>query len=376
MAGIYIHIPFCKKACHYCNFHFSTTFESYRTRMIAAIAKEIEQRASEISNKNIQSVYWGGGTPSLLTRDEFFLIYDTLLRHFNIEVNAEITLEANPDDLTDNYLQMLSTTPVNRLSIGIQSFFDEDLKYMNRAHHAAQANNSLKKALELGFEVSCDLIYGTPTLSNEHWLENLKILTDLKVGHISAYALTVEPTTALNTLIQKKKMAAPDENVAALQMEILMQQLSVAGYEHYEISNFALPGKRAVHNSSYWKGIPYLGVGPSAHSYDGTSRSWNIAENMTYIKAIENGNSYRETETLTAEDLHNEYIMTALRTMEGIQLNYLEQQFGTQAAEAFLKNMLTFVNNGWVIASDRQYKLSQQGKLYTDYISSQLFKLS
>jgi oxygen-independent coproporphyrinogen-3 oxidase len=376
MAGIYIHIPFCKKACHYCNFHFSTTFESYRSRMIDAIVKEIEQRAFELNHQNIQSIYFGGGTPSLLSKTEFYLIYHTILQYFTIEANPEITLEANPDDLTDDYLQMLSTTPINRLSIGIQSFFDEDLQYMNRAHNSTQALQSLSKALELGFEVSCDLIYGTPSLSNTQWQENLKILTDLKVGHISAYALTVEPTTALNSLIQRKKMVAPDETVAARQMEILMQHLSVAAYEHYEISNFALPGKRAVHNSSYWKGIPYLGIGPSAHSYDGASRSWNIAENMTYIKAIENGNHYRETENLTPEDRHNEYIMTAIRTIEGIHLVYLEQQFGSKVAEEFQENIQHFIQNGWIIVSEQFYKLSQQGKLYTDYISSQLFKLS
>lgn len=375
MAGIYIHIPFCKKACHYCNFHFSTTYDSYRQRMIAAIVKEIKLRASELPDKNIQSIYFGGGTPSLLTQEEFSAIYNTLLQHYEISPDAEITLEANPDDLTEEYFEMLTSTPVNRLSIGIQSFFDEDLSYMNRAHNASQAIFAIDKAQALGFEISCDLIYGTPTLSNDHWLENLRQLTERKIGHISAYALTVEPTTALNALIQKKKMAAPEESVAAQQMEMLMQQLSLAGYEHYEISNFALPGKRAVHNSSYWKGISYLGIGSSAHSYDGISRSWNIAENMTYIKALENEANFRETEILTVEDKHNEYIMTALRTIEGINLQDLEQNFGPAAVVEFLKNSLPFVQNKWLIADRQYFKLSQEGKLYADYISSQLFKL-
>ncbi|MGH2622451.1 MAG: radical SAM family heme chaperone HemW [Sphingobacterium sp.] len=371
---IYIHIPFCKQACHYCDFHFSTSMK-YKEEMLDSLLKEIDLRVEYLQDKTIHSIYFGGGTPSLLESAEINKIIDHIAKHYEIKSDAEITLEANPDDLTKQKVNQLKTTTINRFSIGIQSFFQEDLLWMNRAHNDQEARSSIMRVQDAGFEnITCDLIYGFPLLSDVKWTANMQSLIDLEVPHISSYAMTVEKQTALDHLIKKGKTPALDEQQSAHQMLMLLDKLTTAGYEQYEISNFAKPGKIAKHNSNYWKGQHYLGLGPSAHSYNGYSRSWNIPNNAQYLELIQQKELPLETENLSLSDQYNEYVMTGLRTKWGIDLQTIQNKFGSDTRKELLTNVDPYLNNNDVILSDKQViTLSQTGKLLADQIASALF---
>ncbi|MDX1545081.1 MAG: radical SAM family heme chaperone HemW, partial [Christiangramia sp.] len=286
MSGIYIHIPFCKQACHYCDFHFSTSTKK-KSQLVEMLGRELVLRKNELDSEEIETIYFGGGTPSLLNKEELDQIFQTVFENFKVTENAEITLEANPDDLTQEKLKMLSESPINRLSIGVQSFFEEDLQLMNRAHNSDEALSSLKHAKRYFDNISIDLIYGIPGQTNAQWKENLQTALDLEIPHISSYALTVEPKTALEKFIEKGKIKAVDDEQYREQFEILVSTLTTNGFEHYEFSNFGKPGYHSRNNMAYWMGRTYLGIGPSAHSFDGNSRKWNISNNTLYIKAIE-----------------------------------------------------------------------------------------
>ncbi|MBX2924438.1 MAG: radical SAM family heme chaperone HemW [Chitinophagaceae bacterium] len=373
MAGIYIHIPFCRQACSYCNFHFSTSVR-LKNDLIGALLKEIELTLPFESNEIIETVYLGGGTPSLLEAIELDSLFSVLQSKYTIAPGAEITLESNPDDISPSQLHTWKRTGINRLSIGIQSFFEEDLIWMNRAHTAKQALDCIPMAQDAGFNnISIDLIYGTPTLPDERWQWNVEKVIDLGVPHISCYALTVEPKTALQQFIHKHKMQDIDQEQQARQFLQLINWLNNAGYEHYEISNFSLAGKRSRHNTSYWKGKPYYGFGPSAHSFNGTNtRSWNIANNALYIKSVNEGLVPAEKEILTATQQLNEYIMTSLRTMEGINISTIEKKYGQIKSEQLLKTAGPFLNDRIVI-EDNHLKLTNQGKLFADGLAATLF---
>ena len=381
MAGIYIHIPFCKQACHYCNFHFSTS-QKRRPEMLKAILKELELRQDYLNGKTVDTVYFGGGTPSLLGREEIELIFGSLTQYFEISEGAEITLEANPDDLSLQKLEVLKDSPVNRLSIGIQSFFDEDLKYMNRDHNAREAEKCIENALKLGFEqLTVDLIYGTPTTSDAQWKINMQKIFDFGIPHVSCYCLTVEPGTALDHFVRKGKSKPVDEEQAARQFELLIAKMEENGYEHYEISNFAKPGMYSRHNSSYRLGTSYLGLGPSAHSYDGKSRQWNVAHNGRYIKALlgDSANSSTavsnelfEKEILTKQQLFNEYVMTSLRTIWGCSLDEIRKIEPSYIVH-FQTNIAKYMKENTVVEADGVYRLTQNGKLLADRIAMELF---
>ncbi|MEZ4984072.1 MAG: radical SAM family heme chaperone HemW [Saprospiraceae bacterium] len=377
MSGIYLHIPFCKQACHYCNFHFSTSLR-YKGEMVAAIARELVGRKDYLPDEPLRSIYFGGGTPSLLAAEDIGLLMDTIYTHFNVASGAEITLEANPDDITPAHLRLWKDNTINRLSIGVQSFHEEDLLYMNRAHNANEARNSIEMAQEVGFHnLTVDLIYGAPTTTDEVWANNVQTLLALGVSHISSYALTVEPKTALEHLIRHQKAAPLDEAQSARQYEYLMKVLTTHGFLHYEISNFALPDHLAVHNSSYWRGAPYLGVGPSAHSFNGQSRQWNIANNAHYLRAMSEDNNWQEAgegvlfekETLSATDRYNEYVMTGLRTIWGVNLQQVEQPF----RQHFLENAQAYISKKMIHKYEDIYTLTTKGKLLADKIASDLF---
>ena len=387
MAGIYLHIPFCKQACHYCNFHFSTSL-TLKNNFIASILKEIElvtngpveaknnqERISYLGEEIIETIYFGGGTPSLLSMDDLQQILDTLHSHFNIAEDAEITLEANPDDISIFKLKGWKKSGINRLSVGVQSFFEEDLQWMNRAHNASQALSSIQAAIQEGFNnMTIDLIYGTPALTDEKWEHNIKQALQLGIPHLSCYALTVEPSTALESRIKQKKSADVDPEKQANQFLLLSGWLKDAGYEHYEISNFAKPGMRSRHNSSYWQGKNYLGLGPSAHSFNGHSRQWNIANNALYIKALQNNILPIEIEHLTLVQQFNEYVMTSLRTVEGLSLDYMRAKFGNKEAFQLETLMKPFVENGKVRLESNIFQLTREGMLHADGIAASLFK--
>jgi oxygen-independent coproporphyrinogen-3 oxidase len=374
MAGIYLHIPFCKQKCNYCNFHFSTSFK-LKDEVLLAMHKELELQRSYLGGLPVETVYFGGGTPSLLAADDIKRLFDTIREHFPLQDLREVTLEANPDDLDPRYLKALSNTPVNRFSIGVQSFRDEDLKYMNRAHNAQEADYAIKAAQDAGFtNLTIDLIYGTPGLSNAAWKENLSKLRELQIPHFSAYALTVEEGTVLHHAISRKISAPVDNEQSAQQFELLMEQAEVMGYEHYEISNLSRPGCHAVHNTNYWKGVPYLGIGPSAHSFDGRARRWNIANNALYAVSIlkEQQLNYEE-EILTPVQKLNEYVMTSLRTMWGCDLSKIEQEWGDEPASKIEEQSYRLQEQGLLKEKDRVLTLTDKGKLYADRIASDLF---
>ncbi len=373
MAGIYIHIPFCKKACHYCDFHFSTSL-TYKNELIQQLLMEIELRKEYLKGDVVDTIYFGGGTPSLLSKGELIAILDKIHNTFRVHDMIECTLEANPDDLSSDTLIALNDAGINRLSIGIQSFFDEDLQYMNRSHDAAQAARCIDAARDAGIEnVSIDLIFGYPLLSDDKWKQNIDTALTYEVPHLSCYAMTVEPKTALASFIKSKKALPINHEQSASQFEYLMKALQAKGYEHYEISNYALSGKRAVHNSNYWKGIPYLGIGPSAHSFDGVSRQWNVANNMTYIKSLGEGIVPFEQEVLTETQQLNERIMTSLRTMEGFDMAYHKNKCSMEDAFAFDKTVQHFIQEGLLVVENDVIKLTQQGKLFADYVAGELF---
>ena len=350
MAGIYIHIPFCKQACYYCNFHFSTSLK-HKDALIDTILKEIDKRAPAWQNFQYDTVYFGGGTPSLLPVADIEIILSKLHQKFSISDDAEITLEANPDDLYLEKLNDLKSLGINRLSIGIQSFFDEDLRKLNRSHNGKQATQVIEFAHKAGFEnITIDLIYGIPGLTDEKFMYNIQKVLDYKIPHVSAYALTVEPQTALAWQISKQKFPPVSEEQSARQYYLLRDTLLDNGFDHYEISNFAKPSFISRHNSHYWQNIPYLGLGPAAHSYNGKERCWNIANNAHYIKNLKSGN-YFEKEILTPQDIFNEYLMTGLRTSRGVNLDDIAR-LGGEFSGYLQKQSRIYIENQQLILED------------------------
>lgn len=374
MAGIYIHIPFCKQACSYCDFHFSTSLKS-KEAFVSSLLHETELQKNYLGTDTIiETIYFGGGTPSLLSADELDKIFKTLYDNFSIAKNAEITLEANPDDLSKTKLQELKKSPVNRLSIGIQSFFEGDLKLMNRAHNSQQAENCIKESQDIGFEnITIDLIYGTPGLSNDNWIKNLTKAFDFGVPHLSCYSLTVEDKTPLKSHIKKGKVKPVDEEQSAEQFLILMEETAKNSYEQYEVSNFCKPGFHSRHNSNYWKGIKYLGLGPSAHSFDGNSRQWNVSNNFRYIQSITENKIPAEKEILTTEQKFNEYMMTGLRTSTGISIEKVQTEFGEDYLSILLTEAKNYIDCKKIILKKNHLILTNAGKLIADRISSDFF---
>jgi putative oxygen-independent coproporphyrinogen III oxidase len=373
MAGIYIHIPFCKQACYYCNFHFSTSLK-LKNDFVAALLKEIDFRKEYLQNEYVETIYFGGGTPSLLTAGDLQIIFQKLYSAFNISKDAEITLEANPDDINSEKLKAWKKAGINRLSIGIQSFFEEDLIWMNRAHNATQAFDCIDVSQNEGFEnITIDLIYGTPGLTDSNWKKNVEQAIAFNIPHLSCYALTVEPKTVLDKMIHEKKSADINPDEQAKQFILLMDWLNSAGYEHYEISNFAKPGMRSKHNSSYWQQKKYLGLGPSAHSFDGASRQWNVANNALYIQSLSKNELLFEKEELTKIQQLNEYIMISLRTIEGCDLNNVRDKFGLKKTEQLLINAETFIQQQKIKNNNEKLILTREGKLLADGIASALF---
>lgn len=372
MSGIYIHIPFCKQACHYCDFHFSTSMKK-KDEMVLALAKEIELRKNEFENDVVETIYFGGGTPSILEISDIKLLIDAVYKHFDVIENPEITVEANPDDLSNERIIELSNNRINRLSIGIQSFFEDDLKLMNRAHNSEEAKKCLEFATQYFDNISIDLIYGMPNMSNEKWLQNIETALSFNVPHISSYALTVEPKTALKKLIQTGKIDEPKDEVAQEHFQILVDKLKENGFIHYELSNFGKENYFSKNNSAYWLGKKYIGIGPSAHSFNGTSRSWNVSNNSLYLKALAENKLPSETEILSKNDRYNEYIMTGLRTIWGISLNKVEKEFGTNFLEYLLKQSEKSIADDLLYLDEKILKATQKGKFLCDGIASDLF---
>ena len=375
MAGIYIHIPFCKQACHYCDFHFSTSMKK-KDAMILALANEIKLRKWEFENQIVETIYFGGGTPSILQIADLRFLIDEVFKNYSVIENPEITLEANPDDLTEDRIIELSKTKINRLSIGIQSFFEDDLKLMNRAHNAEEAKKCLEMATQYFDTISLDLIYGIPGMTNENWKKNIEMTLSFGIPHISSYALTVEPKTALHKLIQTGKIEKPNDELAQEHFSILVEMLEANDFIHYELSNFGKENYFSKNNSSYWLGKKYIGIGPSAHSYNGISRSWNVSNNSLYIKAIQENQLPNEEETLTITDQYNEYIMTGLRTIWGVSLDKIKMDFGITYLDYLMIQVQKFLNDDLVFIEDNVLKPTKKGKFLTDGIASDLFMLN
>ncbi len=375
MAGIYIHIPFCKQACHYCDFHFSTSLKK-SDAMVLALAKEIVLRKEEFKVETVETIYFGGGTPSILSSDDLNHLIDEVYVNYKVSDNPEITIEANPDDLNKERILELAKSRVNRLSIGVQSFYEEDLKLMNRAHNALEAKECLEFAVQCFDNISVDLIYGIPGLTNEKWLLNIQTLLDLNIPHISSYALTVEHKTALEKMIQKGDIPALDDGVAHEQFLMLVEKLENNGFVHYELSNFGKPNYFSLNNSAYWLGKKYIGIGPSAHSYDGVNRSWNVSNNSLYIKSIEESKLPSEIETLSITDRYNEYVMTGLRTVWGVSLQRIEKEFGKEYLEYLLQNAQQFLDDEKLILENDILETTKKGKFFCDGIASDLFWLN
>lgn len=373
MAGIYLHIPFCKQACTYCNFHFTTSLR-YKDDLVKALASEAEAEKGYLNGETVNTIYFGGGTPSLLAIADLGLLLSDLKKHYAVAPDAEITLEANPDDVTKEAVQQWKSLGINRLSIGIQSFFEEELRWMNRAHTATQAKACIEASYAAGIDnLSIDLIYGSPLLTDEMWEQNVQTAIDYNIRHLSCYALTVEEKTPLHKNIVQHKTLDVDSDGQARQFLQLMYWLRAAGYEHYEVSNFAKPGFRSRHNSSYWKGTSYLGLGPSAHSFNGTERRWNISNNNVYVKTLRDGAPKREVEVLTPAQQLNETIMISLRTMEGIDLTRIGKAWGEEERKRLEKNFQKYVNSGLVQFNNRHAQLTDEGMLRADGIAADLF---
>jgi len=372
MSGIYIHIPFCKQACHYCDFHFSTSLKN-KEAMLGAIQQELIQRSDEFKNDVIETIYFGGGTPSLLSQQEIGDLLEVVYNNFMICDAPEITLEANPDDLNSKTIKELAQTKVNRLSIGVQSFFEADLKIMNRAHNAKEAKTCLTEASKYFDNITVDLIYGIPGLTEDRWQQNMETVFSLGINHISCYALTVEEKTALDSFIKKKIYPPVDEELALSHFNMLVSEAEKKGFVHYEISNFGKPNYFSKHNTAYWKGERYLGVGPSAHSYYDHKRFWNIANNVKYIKALESGESYFEMENLSIYDLFNESIMIGLRTIYGVDLQKIKKNFGQGFYNYLLKQADIFIKDATLEIKADILRTTQKGKFLADGIASQLF---
>jgi len=374
LAGIYIHIPFCRQACNYCNFHFSVSLKN-KEILLNALIKEIETQSNFIKDEVIETIYIGGGTPSLLNEYELEIIFNALRKRFLIKENAEITLEANPDDVNETILKIWKKNAVNRLSVGLQSFNEAELKWMNRAHNAKQSLQCLANISASGFtNYSVDLIYGSPLQTNDDLKNNFDIIAKRNVPHISCYALTVEPDTVLNKNINAKKTAPVNSEKQAEQFFLLLKMMESEGYEQYEISSFCKPGYKSKHNSSYWQGKPYFGFGPSAHSFNGFDRRrWNISNNGLYIQSLEKNITPYEEEILTNAQRLNEYIMTALRTSEGININYVMMHFGKENKKHIITAAQKFILSGRLIMNEENLQLTKEGMFFADGIAGDLF---
>jgi oxygen-independent coproporphyrinogen-3 oxidase len=376
MPGLYLHIPFCKQACHYCDFHFSTSM-GLKGQFVEALVKEMALRQTYLPDPSapLETIYFGGGTPSLLTAEELRQIFSAIQANFQVAPHAEITLEANPDDLTAEKLAVLAASPVNRLSIGLQSFYEPHLRLMNRAHSALESRQAVRQAQAAGFEnISVDLIYGVPAVGHAIWEEDLAQLFALNVPHVSAYALTIEPDTAFGRRLKKGTFVAPPEEFVAQQFEILLAQLRAHGYEQYEISNFCQPGRESRHNSNYWRGVPYLGLGPSAHSFDGRSRQYAVANNPQYVAAVlERGEVPATTEHLSPLDQANEYLLTTLRTSRGCDLRYLRDALGLNLLADRAEYLNSLLAQDMATLDNDVLRLTDAGKLLADHITLELF---
>ncbi|NNL15210.1 MAG: radical SAM family heme chaperone HemW [Flavobacteriaceae bacterium] len=374
MAGIYIHIPFCKQACYYCNFHFSTSLKK-KNDMLSAFKTELLLRKDELNNQTIESIYFGGGTPSLLDVEDIERLITLINIDYQVSETAEITMEANPDDLIPEKIHQLSKSPINRLSIGIQSFFDDDLKSMNRAHSSLEAKSCLEIATKAFDNITIDLIYGIPNMSLKKWNQNLQLTFDFGIKHISSYALTVEPKTALHTFIKKGDYPRIDEDLALQHFNHLVQETEKKGLVQYEISNFGKPGYFSKHNTSYWQGKHYLGIGPSAHSFNGKQRSWNISNNIKYIQSINQYKLPLEIEKLSQKDRFNEYVMTGFRTIWGVSLDTVEVDFGLKYKTQLLKTAEKYMDEGLLVNENNILKTTKKGKFLADGIASELFMI-
>lgn len=375
MAGIYIHIPFCKQACYYCDFHFSTSLKK-KDELIASLIHEIELRKHELNDAIVETIYFGGGTPSMLSQSEIDSIIQSVFQNHTVVENPEITLEANPDDLTKEKIKELAKSQVNRLSIGIQSFFERDLKLMNRAHNAQEAKECLSEATRYFENISLDLIYGIPDLTNEEWRENIKTALSFGIPHISSYALTVEPKTALDSFIRKGVIKPVNDEQAEEQFHILIEELNKQDFIHYELSNFGKEGFFSKNNSAYWQGKSYLGIGPSAHSFDGQQRGWNVRNNSKYINTIQQNELPIEREVLTTTDQYNEYVMTGLRTIWGVSLEKVKNDFGEQFYKYLLAQSEKHRTEDLLYIEEGKLKTTQKGKFLSDGIASDLFKIN
>lgn len=373
MAGIYLHIPFCKQACHYCDFHFSTSLAN-KQAFVEALQKEVVLTKDYLQGEKIKTIYFGGGTPSLLETDELKRILDSIYQTHEVDNNAEITLEANPDDLNLKKINELKSSPVNRLSIGIQSFRDEDLQMMNRAHNAGEADYSVKAAQDKGFEnITIDLIYSIPNLSLAEWKENLQKAFDLNVQHISAYSLTFEPKTVFGNYEKRGLLKPVEQELSSDQFLLMLEQMRLNGFEQYEVSNFCKPGFESKHNSAYWGSAKYLGLGPSAHSFDGKSRQWNIANNNVYIKSLAENKLAFEWEELDERTRLNEYLMTGLRTRKGINLIHIQTTFGVDFVKTYRDMIDELAHSNKLVVKDVQLSLTDEGLLMADRIASDFF---
>ena len=375
MAGIYIHIPFCKQACFYCDFHFSTSLKK-KDALISCLVKEIELRKKALNNQIVETIYFGGGTPSMLSAKEISLLIAAVYKHHTVVASPEITLEANPDDLSEEKIIELSHTPINRLSIGVQSFFEKDLKLMNRAHSSSEAHTSLEIATRYFENISIDLIYGIPGLTHEEWQQNIQTTLNFNVSHISSYALTVEPKTALEKLIKKGKIEKVDEVLAQEQFFILRDLLEKANFVHYELSNFGKENYFSKNNTAYWLGKSYLGIGPSAHSFDGKQRSWNVRNNTQYIKEIELNKLPIESEVLSVTDRYNEYVMTGLRTIWGVSLEKIKTDFGPKYVTYIQTESEKYIQQKLLYVEANTLKTTKEGAFLVDGIAAHLFFLN
>lgn len=374
MAGIYIHVPYCKQACHYCNFHFSTSLKN-KESVIESMLKEIQIKSIGY-NDIIETIYFGGGTPSFLETFEINKLIESVFKNFKTSLNPEITLEANPDDLNELKLKELSNSVVNRLSIGIQSFVDKDLKLMNRSHSSKDSKKCIKIAVKYFDNISIDLIYGMPDSDLKSWKYNLDLAINWDLNHISAYALTIEPNTVLDKFVKKNIIKPLDEDLVFEQYRFMNERMSNNQYVNYELSSFAKQGYFSKNNTAYWLRKKYIGIGPSAHSFNGVSRSWNVSNNSLYIKAIESGQMFLEKENLSEIDQYNEYIMTGLRTIWGVSVHYLEEKFGSNYRKHFKNKSQKFIDSNHLTLTDDVVKTTIKGKFLADGIASELFLIN
>lgn len=371
MASIYIHIPFCKQACHYCNFHFSTSLKN-KEAIVDAISLELSLKSNGFS-ETIDSIYFGGGTPSLLDINDFETLLNKIHKKYSISESVEITVECNPDDIYENKLIELKKMSINRLSIGVQSFVDEELKLMNRSHDSSIALKSISKSKNLFENISIDLMYGLPNSNFKNWEFNLNTIDQFNLNHISAYAITVEPKTALESYVKKQLIKMPDDDFVHSQFNLLYDFFTIKNYINYELNSFSKENYFSKNNSSYWLRKQYIGVGPSAHSYNGYERSWNVSNNKKYIDDIKNKILFSGKETLSKVDRYNEYLMTGLRTVWGVSLDLLESDFGEKFKNHFLENSREYINSDLIVENNGVYTTTKTGKFLSDGIASNMF---